>query len=132
MGLKRKSKVQAQFNMSSLTDIIFLLLIFFMLTSTIVAPNALNLKLPGRSQSPPAQTNQLSDVAVRSNGTYAWNGQSINRAQLEDELRKLSRRSPSARSFTISPDKRTAVEHVVYVMDLAMRLNLNAVLLPEK
>lgn len=47
---KKKSKISAEFNMSSLTDIIFLLLIFFMLTSSIVAPNALNLKLPGTSQ----------------------------------------------------------------------------------
>ncbi|MFM9952070.1 MAG: ExbD/TolR family protein, partial [Saprospiraceae bacterium] len=50
MGLKKRSKVSSQFNMSSLTDIIFLLLIFFMLTSTVVAPNALNLKLPGSSR----------------------------------------------------------------------------------
>ena len=50
MGLKKRSKVSAEFSMSSLTDIIFLLLIFFMLTSSLVAPNALNLKLPGSSR----------------------------------------------------------------------------------
>ena len=48
MAVKSRSKVSAQFNMSSLTDIIFLLLIFFMLTSSIVTPNALNLQLPGK------------------------------------------------------------------------------------
>ena len=132
MGLKRKSRVSAQFNMSSLTDIIFLLLIFFMLTSTIVAPNALNLKLPGKTKSASPVTEKMSDVRVRSNGTFAWNGSAINRPQLETELRKLSRRSTQDRNFTISPDKQTPVENVVYVMDLAMRYNLNAVLLPEK
>ena len=47
MGLKKRNAVNAEFNMSSLTDIIFLLLIFFMLTSSLVSPNALNLRLPG-------------------------------------------------------------------------------------
>ena len=53
MAVKKRSKVSAEFNMSSLTDIIFLLLIFFMLTSSIVTPNALNLQLPGKKTSPP-------------------------------------------------------------------------------
>ncbi|HRJ14821.1 MAG TPA: biopolymer transporter ExbD, partial [Saprospiraceae bacterium] len=44
MSMKKRARVTADFNMSSMTDIIFLLLIFFMLTSSVVAPNALNLK----------------------------------------------------------------------------------------
>lgn len=132
MGLKRKNKVSAQFNMSSLTDIIFLLLIFFMLTSTIVAPNALNLKLPGNSKVQSTAPKNLYDVRVKSNGTYEWNRKQVNRSQLESELRKLARQDKSKRSFTITPDKKTPVENVVYVMDLAMRMDLNAVLLPEK
>jgi biopolymer transport protein ExbD len=130
MGLKRKNKVQAQFNMSSLTDIIFLLLIFFMLTSTLVAPNALNLKLPGRSKSPVAQTEQLPDVRVYSSGTYAINGRNATSAEVDRELRAISRKAD--RSFTISPEKEAPVETVVYVMDLAMRYQLNAILLPEE
>ena len=132
MGLKRRNKVSAQFNMSSLTDIIFLLLIFFMLTSTIVAPNALNLKLPGNSKTQAPTQKNLSDVRVRSNGTFEWNRKQVNRSVLETELRKLGKLEKSQRSFTISPDKKTPVENVVYVMDLALRMNLNAVLLPEK
>jgi biopolymer transport protein ExbD len=46
MALKRRNKVNAEFSMSSMTDIVFLLLIFFMVTSTLVAPNALKLLLP--------------------------------------------------------------------------------------
>ena len=130
MGLKKKNKVSAQFNMSALTDIIFLLLIFFMLTSTIVAPNALNLKLPGRTQAPVTQTENLPDVRIFGSGTYAFNGRNMNAAQVHNELRTLSRKS--IKSFTISPDKKAPVETVVYVMDLAMRYQLNAVLLPEE
>lgn len=48
--LKRKNKVSPQFSMSSMTDIIFLLLIFFMITSTMVSPNAIKVLLPQSSQ----------------------------------------------------------------------------------
>ena len=46
MALKRRNSVNASFSMASMTDIVFLLLIFFMITSTLVAPNALKLLLP--------------------------------------------------------------------------------------
>ncbi|MFO7844796.1 MAG: biopolymer transporter ExbD [Bacteroidales bacterium] len=49
MALKRRSKVNSNFSMSSMTDIVFLLLIFFMVTSTLIAPNALKLLLPQSS-----------------------------------------------------------------------------------
>ncbi len=52
MALKRRTKIEPTFSMSSMTDIIFLLLIFFMITSTMVAPNAIKVLLPqGKKQS---------------------------------------------------------------------------------
>lgn len=51
MALKRKNKVESLFSMSSMTDIIFLLLIFFMISSTVVTPNAIKVLLPqGKKQ----------------------------------------------------------------------------------
>ncbi len=50
MALKRRNKAEASFSMSSMTDIIFLLLIFFILTSTVVHPNAIKLMLPQSSE----------------------------------------------------------------------------------
>ena len=71
MALQKRSKVSAEFNMSSLTDIIFLLLIFFMLTSTVVAPNALNLKLPGRADTPTSpSTERLDEVRIDEGGGF--------------------------------------------------------------
>ena len=46
MGLKRRTKVSEAFSMASMTDVIFLLLIFFMVTSTVVIPNAIKVTLP--------------------------------------------------------------------------------------
>ena len=101
-----------------------------MLTSSLIAPNALNLKLHGRTKSTTTQQSNNPDVAVKRDGTYTWNGRRVSKGQLETEMRKVSR--SSNKSFTISPHKQTPVENVVYVMDLAMRLNLEAVLSLEK
>jgi len=50
MALKRRTKADPNFSMASMTDIIFLLLIFFMITSTIVVPNAIKITLPQAKQ----------------------------------------------------------------------------------
>ena len=129
MGLKKRSKVSAEFNMSSLTDIIFLLLIFFMLTSTLVAPNAINLKLPSSSNSPSSVTpNELDDVRINRRGQFYFNQRRVTKSQLATSLRNTKRRGGRNASITLSPDKQVPTEHVVYVMDLASQLNIDAVL----
>jgi biopolymer transport protein ExbD len=74
MGLKKSSKISAEFNMSSLTDIIFLLLIFFMLTSSLVSPNSINLKLPSTSQSKATSTHTPLTIKVTESSQYSLNG----------------------------------------------------------
>ena len=131
MSMKKRAKVTADFNMSSMTDIIFLLLIFFMLTSSVVAPNALNLKLPGTSRAKVVQQKQVDDVSIRTSGAFALNGRSLELGSLESEL---ARRAAGASEFTItiSPDDDTPTEYVVAVMDIALRYNINAILTTEK
>ncbi len=116
--------------MSSLTDIIFLLLIFFMLTSSLVAPNALNLKLPSSSRSAQPSTSQVDDVRISTSGSYFLNNKRQSLSDLEQQMRQLSRSSKP--SIIISPDKGTPTEYVVAVMDLAMRYKVNGVLATEK
>ena len=83
MGIKKKSKVSAAFNMSSLTDIIFLLLIFFMLTSSAIVPNALNLQLPGKKSSTPVDTkNKPAVVNIRSDVTFTLKDNTVYRVTL--------------------------------------------------
>ncbi|THH41644.1 ExbD/TolR family protein [Neolewinella litorea] len=130
MALKKRSKVSAEFNMSSLTDIIFLLLIFFMLTSTVVAPNALNLKLPGRSDTPASpSTDRLDEVRIDDAGALYFNDRRISAEELELQLQPSAGRGYS---MLISPDKEAPVEGVVTVMDLAMRFDINGVLAAEE
>ncbi|PHI21059.1 biopolymer transporter ExbD [Lewinellaceae bacterium SD302] len=129
MPIKKRAKVNAEFSMSSLTDIIFLLLIFFMLTSTVVAPNALNLKLPSRSnsQTPPSDRN-LDKVRISSDGFF-FNGRRIDEAGLDS---RLSGKARSNYSLLIAPDEKAPIELVVVVMDLARRYEINGVLAAEK
>jgi len=131
MPMKKRAKVSADFNMSSMTDIIFLLLIFFMLTSSVVAPNALNLKLPGTSRAKVVQQKQVDDVRIRTSGAFALNGRNLELENLESEL---GRRAAGSSEFTItiSPDDDAPTEYVVAVMDIALRYNINAILTTEK
>lgn len=132
MGIKKRSKVNAQFNMSSLTDIIFLLLIFFMLTSNLVAPNALNLKLPGTSNTSVPSTRNIDDVRITRSGQYRLNGEAITLPNLEKVLARKARGSSQKLNVTISPDAGTPVEHVIAVMNIAMRYDINGILASDK
>ena len=131
MGLKKRSKVSAEFNMSSLTDIIFLLLIFFMLSSNVVAPNALNLKLPGSSSSSSASSENPDDVSISRSGSFKLNNRSISIGNLETALKRMIRTKGGDLTITISPDNRAPVESVVQVMDIAHRYKINTILAAE-
>lgn len=126
MAVKKKNKVIAAFNMSALTDIIFLLLIFFMLTSSVVAPNALNLKLPGSSNARPAEASSIANVSIRSDGSYYFDGKRIDVANMEERFKRIG--GSSKPTITISPAADAPIENLVEVMDLAMRSNVEAIL----
>ena len=91
MGLKKRSKVSAEFSMSSLTDIIFLLLIFFMLTSTLVAPNSLNLKMPGKGKPNSIPSDDLDEVKIDKRGRYYFNGKRVKLDYLDKTLGRKAR-----------------------------------------
>ncbi len=131
MGLKKRSKVSAEFSMSSLTDIIFLLLIFFMLTSSLVAPNALNLKLPGSSRDRVVSQDRMDKVLISSGGGYFLNGRRYSIQNLERELSLKASRTRGKMNLTIETQQGTPVEHVVSVMDIAMRNDINGILATE-
>ena len=128
MAIKKRSKVNAQFNMSSLTDIIFLLLIFFMLTSSMIIPNALNLQLPGQKSTAKPSNAKTYTVKIESSGRYYLNGSSISKSALERQMRQIKKSKGRAASITISPAKNAKNEKVVAVLDMAYRLGVLTVL----
>ena len=126
MGIKKRSKVNAQFNMSSLTDIIFLLLIFFMLTSSLVTPNALNLQLPGKKSTTISSSQRNNTISINSSGTYYFNNNRINLEGLNNQLKTIKQRE-SKPSVIIKSSARAPIDYVVAVMDLAWKHQITAI-----
>ena len=85
MSLKSKHKVDPLFSMSSMTDIVFLLLVFFMLTSSFITPSGLPVNLPS-SKSSVVEMQKIS-VTVTKNLDFYVNDKKISRGSLEAELR---------------------------------------------
>lgn len=82
--MKKRNKVNAEFNMSSLTDIIFLLLIFFMLTSSLTSPNSQNLDRPKSNSKTPSPQNVA--LSITPEGKYFVDAEEVPRAELEQKL----------------------------------------------
>ena len=125
MALKSRNKVSPNFNMSSMTDIVFLLLIFFMLTSTLVSPNALKLLLPNSK----AKTleKQTISVSINKDLDFYINENQVIVSNLENELKQvLSQQQEPA--IILHADKTVDIEHVVKVMDIAYRNKYKVVL----
>ena len=125
MALKSRNKVSPNFNMSSMTDIVFLLLIFFMLTSTLVSPNALKLLLPN-SKSKTLEKQTIS-VSINKDLDFYINENQVIENNLESELKEvLSNQKEPA--IILHADKSVDIEHVVKVMDIAYRNKYKIVL----
>ena len=125
MGLRSRNKVTPNFNMSSMTDIVFLLLIFFMLTSTLVSPNALKLLLP--SSKAKTLEKQTISISITKDIQFYINENPVSGNTIEQEL-KLIINNEQEPAIILHTDKSVAIEHVVKVMDIAYRNKYKIVL----
>ena len=129
MALRSKNKVSAAFSMSSMTDIVFLLLIFFMLTSTLVTTNALDLVLPNST----AQTvkKQRVSVSINENFEYFIDKEAIELKYIEAQLiDKLAGQDEQV--VVLRVDKSVPIEYAVEVMDIAYRNKFKIVLATQQ
>lgn len=125
MGLRSRNKRLAEFQLASLTDIIFLLLIFFVLTSSIVSPNALNILLPNSDSQ--TQATQSVSISIDKDLKYYLNDEEIDPAWLETMLpSKLAGQTDP--TVVLSADKSVPVEYVVGVMNIASNMKIKMVL----
>lgn len=116
MALKTRNKVSAAFSMSSMTDIVFLLLIFFMVTSTLISPNALKLLLPKSNNQTAAKP--ITTVSIDKDFNFYIETTPVPFSQLENKLqRKLAREDDPTISLHV--DKSVPMEQVVKVMNIA-------------
>ena len=125
MNIRGRNKVTPEFNMSSMTDIVFLLLIFFMIASTLVSTNAIDILLPKAS----GKTENKTSVAViiDKDINYFIDQKKVSPANLENELISLLS-TKSQQNIVLRAEKTVAVDHVVKVMDIANRNKFKVIL----
>ena len=123
MKLKGRNKVSPDFSMSSMTDIVFLLLIFFMLTAN--SPNALDLLLP-KAKGKSTNTQNVS-VSINKNLEYFVNNERINGEYIEIELKKALEGQENP-VIILRAEESVAIKEAVNVMDIANRNSYKVIL----
>ena len=125
MNIRGRNKVTPEFNMSSMTDIVFLLLIFFMLASTLVTTNAIDIILPKASGK--TENKKSISVSIKKDLTYYIDQRVVGESVLENELVKLlsTQETPT---IVLRAEKSVPVENVVKVMDIANRNKFKVIL----
>ena len=123
MAIKRSRKANPNFNMSSMTDIVFLLLIFFMVTSTLINPNALKLLLPKSTH----QTSNRPTVVV---SNFYLNTKVTPFSRLEGKIVELLKNSDDP-CISIEAEKSVPIEQVVRVMNIAKTYGYKSILATE-
>ncbi|MBT8180150.1 MULTISPECIES: ExbD/TolR family protein [Eudoraea] len=123
MKIKGRNKISPEFSMSSMTDIVFLLLIFFMLTAN--SPNALDLLLP-KAKGKSTNTQNVS-VTINKNLEYFVNSERINGEYIEIELKKALEGQEKP-TIILRAEESVAIKEAVNVMDIANRNSYKVIL----
>ena len=125
MNIRGRNKITPEFNMSSMTDIVFLLLIFFMLASTLVTTNAIDILLPKASGK--TENKKSVAVSIKKDLTYFIEQKQVKTNQLEANLIKILQQEKTP-TIVLRAEKSVPVENVVKVMDIANRNKFKVIL----
>jgi biopolymer transport protein ExbD len=125
MRFRGRNKVTPEFNMSSMTDIVFLLLIFFMLASTLVTTSAIDILLPKASGK--TENKKSVSVSIKKDLTYYIDQERVGESVLENQLVQLlsSQQQPT---IVLRAERSVPVQNVVKVMDIANRNKFKVIL----
>ena len=126
MRLKGRNQIRPEFNMSSMTDVVFLLLVFFMIASTLAKQlNTIDVKLP-QAEGKTENRNTVAVTITNSNQFYL-NADKVIKRNLEkfliDALSDI--KTPS---LVLRAEKKVAIEQVIYVMNIANKNGIKVVL----
>ncbi len=131
MAIKRRTKVDASFSMSSMTDIVFLLLIFFLVTSTLINPNALKLLLPKSTGQVSAKATVSVSIKHLKGDNYSYhingNAKPIRFNEIENEVVNLLDGTEDP-TFSIYADETVPIKEVVAIMNIAKRNNYKVIM----
>jgi biopolymer transport protein ExbD len=125
MNIRGRNKVTPEFNMSSMTDIVFLLLVFFMLASTLVTTNAIDIILPKASGK--TENKRTVSVSIKKDLTYYIDQKRVGVALLEGQLIDVLSGQDQP-TIVLRAEQSVPVENVVKVMDIANRNRFKVIL----
>jgi len=125
MNIRGRNKVTPEFNMSSMTDIVFLLLVFFMLASTLVTTSAIDIILPKASGK--TENKRSVSVSIKKDLTFYIDQKRVGVASLERQLVDALA-SQDQPTIVLRAEESVPVENVVKVMDIANRNKFKVIL----
>ena len=125
MNIRGRNKISSEFNMSSMTDIVFLLLIFFMIASTWVTTNAIDILLPKASGK--TENKKSVAVSIKKDLSFYIDQSKVEVQNLEAELIQLLQKEASP-TLVLRAEKSVPVDYVVKVMDIANRNKFKIIL----
>lgn len=126
MKLRGRNQIRPEFNMSSMTDVVFLLLIFFMIASTLAKQlNTIDIKLP-KAEGKTENRNTVA-VTITNAGQFFINDKRISKINLEERL-IFSLSEMKIPSIVLRTEKKVAIDQVVYVMNIANKNGIKVVL----
>ncbi|MCF6182839.1 biopolymer transporter ExbD [Lutibacter sp.] len=125
MKIKGRNKINPNFNMSSMTDIVFLLLIFFMITSTLVTTSALDILLPKASGK--TENRKSVSVSITKNLAFYIDAKKVKENQLENKLLAILSKKENP-TIVLRAAEGVPIEKAVKVMDIANRNRFKVIL----
>lgn len=123
MKIQRRNKANPEFSLAAMTDVILLMLIFFMITSSAANQSAIDVKLPTTGAIDDNINNPLT-VSIKPDGTYFVDDRPVAKEAVEQTIvNDLT--AKSGKSFTIRADENTLHKDVVFIMEIAEKHKLN-------
>jgi len=131
MALKRRNKIEAGFSMASMTDIIFLLLLFFVISSTMSSPNDIKINLP-QSNANTSSSPVIAKVSINAEGQYFIAKGNARPESIDPELLESYIMNMVAKDTTtyiaLHADQNVPYKEVVRVLDIANQHKIKMVI----
>jgi biopolymer transport protein ExbD len=126
MNLRNKNKFRAEISTSSLSDIMFFLMLFFLITSTLVSPSVIKLTLPNSKYHQTVRKTEIS-ISITKELDYFINNQKVPFAEIEKELNRKIENIPNV-TVVIRCDSKIPVQELVNILQIGNKLKIKMIL----
>lgn len=129
MNLRKKNKPTVEVNASAMSDIMFFLMLFFLIASTVTNPNIIKLMLP-KSDTGQSVSKKTVTISVTKDLEYFMDKQQVQLNEIQGRLLAMTQKAEEL-TIILYVDRTVAIQDVVQIMDIANRLSIKLVLATE-